>query len=182
MDFEASAQFNDEYVAQLLAQFNSTGSTADSQPPAQEAQNDALPEYALAQQALASHALFENENDRVENPTAPDSHQETFPEHSVTENTATMEAPQVENPGGSATAEPETNDHAPEKVQIPQIELPVISDSSEYEFLPGHFEVRRVISETDPVNEIYKVKLRSGEVETVCTLPLPYSHFNLDFF
>ena len=46
------------------------------------------------------------------------------------------------------------------------IDLPEIHNKDEYESLPGHFTVRRVISEHP--HDKYLVKLGSGEVELVC--------------
>lgn len=46
-----------------------------------------------------------------------------------------------------------------------EIRVPHISDTDEYEFLPGHFKVRKVIEELD--ENSYLVKLRSGETEKV---------------
>ena len=166
MDYESTTQMNDEIVAQLLAQFNSTTSGPEPQSPPQN--EDALPEYALAQQALASHALFGNAS--TEDPATHDLTQDTVPEHAVIETPQTMEGLEVDKAGGltaAQSARAETADHIPQATQLPQIEIPFLADTHEYEFLPGHFEVRCVISETDSVNEIYKVKLRSGETETV---------------
>ncbi|KAE8328355.1 PHD/FYVE-zinc-finger like domain-containing protein [Aspergillus sergii] len=49
------------------------------------------------------------------------------------------------------------------------VETPTISNSDEYDFLPGHFDVRCVISEAiETAKEpSYLVKLRSGETETM---------------
>ncbi|KAE8379677.1 PHD/FYVE-zinc-finger like domain-containing protein [Aspergillus bertholletiae] len=49
------------------------------------------------------------------------------------------------------------------------VEAPTISNSDDYDFLPGHFDVRCVISEAiETENEpSYLVKLRSGETETM---------------
>ncbi|KAH8434953.1 putative chromatin remodeling complex subunit (Chd3) [Aspergillus melleus] len=170
MDYESAAQLNDDAVAQLLAQFNNAAPTTEPQAPPQE--EDSLSEYALAQQALASHALVGSasaENSRVEDPVENDLPQDVTESASVMEITETDDTVRPTT-GRAATAE--TIDHVPRTSQLPQIEVPALSDSNEYEFLPGHFEVRCVISETDSVNEIYKVKLRSREVETVSSTQL----------
>src|SRR4051812_39545717 len=46
------------------------------------------------------------------------------------------------------------------------IDIPQIPNKDEYEYLPGHFTVDRVLSEYP--QDGYLVKLRSGEVESVC--------------
>ena len=49
------------------------------------------------------------------------------------------------------------------------VEVPSISNAEEYEFLPGHSDIRSIISETSDANQrtLYQVKLKSGEIETV---------------
>lgn len=49
------------------------------------------------------------------------------------------------------------------------VEIPTIRNPDEYEFLPGHYDVRYIISETSDEDQgtAYRVKLRSGEIETV---------------
>ncbi|KAA8649844.1 putative chromatin remodeling complex subunit (Chd3) [Aspergillus tanneri] len=52
--------------------------------------------------------------------------------------------------------------------QMPVVEIPSIANSDEYDYLPGHFDVRCVISEAvDAGKESYLVELRSGEIETI---------------
>lgn len=55
------------------------------------------------------------------------------------------------------------------------VEIPVISDTEDYEFLPGHFSVRSIISETldadQELEPIFRVELESGEIETVISKP-----------
>ena len=46
------------------------------------------------------------------------------------------------------------------------VDIPKIPNKDEYEHLPGHFTVDRVLSEYP--QDRYLVKLRSGEVELVC--------------
>ena len=46
------------------------------------------------------------------------------------------------------------------------VDIPKIPNKDEYEHLPGHFTVDRVLSEYS--QDRYLVKLRSGEVEFVC--------------
>ena len=64
----------------------------------------------------------------------------------------------------------------PSKSQL-AVETPIISNSDEYDFLPGHFDVRCVISEAIMTTKepSYLVKLRSGETETVRTLFLSHN-------
>lgn len=49
------------------------------------------------------------------------------------------------------------------------VEPPSLVDSDEYDFLPGHFDVYRVLSERYISNTpaSYQVKMRSGELQTV---------------
>ncbi|KAE8394216.1 hypothetical protein BDV23DRAFT_180013 [Aspergillus alliaceus] len=61
----------------------------------------------------------------------------------------------------------------PSKSQL-AIEIPTISNIDEYEFLPGHFQVRCIISKaTDTTNKpSYLVRLRSGETEMMSSAKL----------
>lgn len=55
------------------------------------------------------------------------------------------------------------------------VEVPAPVNSDEYEYLPGHFEAKHVIREEWDVDEdesLYKVKLRSGEVQRVSLKPI----------
>lgn len=54
--------------------------------------------------------------------------------------------------------------------KLAAVEIPAISNSEEYDFLPGHFDVHCVINEKldQGVATSYQVKLRSGELQTVC--------------
>lgn len=53
------------------------------------------------------------------------------------------------------------------------IDIPKIQNKDDYEHLPGHFMVDRVLSEYP--RDQYLVKLASGEIELVCLLKLPAS-------
>ncbi|RHZ48960.1 putative chromatin remodeling complex subunit (Chd3) [Aspergillus thermomutatus] len=56
-------------------------------------------------------------------------------------------------------------DQVPREMRLAAVEIPPVANPEEYEFLPGHFAVRYVISEiSHPINEpSYRVRLRSGE-------------------
>lgn len=60
--------------------------------------------------------------------------------------------------------------------QHPSFEIPVpmVENPSDYEYLPGHFAARRILSIdlTDPRQPMYTVRLRSGEQETVWHIQL----------
>jgi phage major head subunit gpT-like protein len=73
--------------------------------------------------------------------------------------------------------------HAPGSKKSPEppksqlaVEIPSISNSDEYDFLPGHFDVRCIIGEATAttMEPLYRVKLRSGEIELVRAIQ---SHF-----
>ncbi|KAE8349867.1 PHD/FYVE-zinc-finger like domain-containing protein [Aspergillus coremiiformis] len=75
----------------------------------------------------------------------------------------------------------QTRSHPPAPEASPEppksrlsVEIPTISNSNEYDFLPGHFHVRCVIGEaTETTNEpSYLVKLRSGETEKMSSSQL----------
>lgn len=53
--------------------------------------------------------------------------------------------------------------------KLATVEIPAISNPHEYEFLPGHRDVRYIVSETSVKNQgtMYRVKLKSGEIQTV---------------
>ncbi|KAL4896819.1 PHD/FYVE-zinc-finger like domain-containing protein [Aspergillus ambiguus] len=72
-------------------------------------------------------------------------------------------------------SKPETKSKSPEEQralgsQVIAVEVPSIPDADEYKFLPGHFDVRCVIRETN--TGLYSVKLRSGETETMTSSTL----------
>lgn len=60
--------------------------------------------------------------------------------------------------------------------KLATVEIPAISNPHEYEFLPGHHDVRCIISETSVKNQgtMYRVKLKSGEIQTI-----PLDHFRI---
>lgn len=66
---------------------------------------------------------------------------------------------------------PETTKPSPFEIVPPTVDHP-----DEYEYLPGHFAVRRIfnIDSTNPQLPRYTVRLRSGELETV--RPIRSSH------
>ncbi|KAL5361398.1 hypothetical protein BJX96DRAFT_84461 [Aspergillus floccosus] len=68
-----------------------------------------------------------------------------------------------------STSKPESHKISPEEQnalvsRVVAVEPPSISDSDEYEWLPGHFDVRCVLQEAEDA-DFYVVKLKSGEVE-----------------
>ena len=56
------------------------------------------------------------------------------------------------------------------ELKLAAVEIPTIPNSEEYDFLPGHFDVHCVINEKldQGVATSYQIKLRSGELQTVC--------------
>lgn len=71
----------------------------------------------------------------------------------------------------ATTAEPQQR---PE-LKFAGVVVPKPVNAEEYEYLPGHFEVRHVIREEWDVDEgesWYKVKLRSGEIQRVSPGPI----------
>lgn len=94
---------------------------------------------------------------------------------------------QLENTAPAALAGP-TPKHGPNyqveeapKLQLPEpakplaieIQVPPIDNPEDYEYLPGHFRVRRVmeIDSTDPNRPVYTIRLASGERITVSIIP-----------
>jgi hypothetical protein len=70
---------------------------------------------------------------------------------------------------GSLASEEEQASHRGSSPKLQNgfyVDIPKIPNKDEYEHLPGHFTVDRVLSEHS--QERYLVKLRSGEVELVC--------------
>lgn len=69
----------------------------------------------------------------------------------------------------SQPEQPLSLDQVPREMRLAAVEIPPIANPEEYEFLPGHFAVRYVISEiSHPINEpSYRVRLRSGESDIV---------------
>lgn len=54
-----------------------------------------------------------------------------------------------------------------------EIRVPVVDNPGDYEYLPGHFKVRRVlqIDSSNPERPVYIVRLASGERSTVRATP-----------
>jgi hypothetical protein len=50
-----------------------------------------------------------------------------------------------------------------------EIRVPIVDNPSDYEYLPGHFKVRRIlwIDSSNPEKPLYTVRLASGERSTV---------------
>ena len=74
---------------------------------------------------------------------------------------------EVEERDGLASEEEQASQHGPSPELQNEffIDIPKIPNKDEYEHLPGHFTVDRVLSEYS--QDRYLVKLRSGEVELV---------------
>ncbi|OJJ40391.1 hypothetical protein ASPWEDRAFT_33774 [Aspergillus wentii DTO 134E9] len=82
--------------------------------------------------------------------------------------TATAEPNGEPQPTSQPAVTPPPQAQAQSKLYMASVEVPGIASYEEYEFIPGHFDVRRVISEiSDADRFLYKIELRSGEVETV---------------
>lgn len=66
----------------------------------------------------------------------------------------------------SMASEEQTRD--PE-IRLVAVEVPKIENSEEYEYLPGHFDVRYITSEKlgEDGEALYTVRLQSGEIQTV---------------
>ena len=80
-------------------------------------------------------------------------------------------ADQIQQTAQLATAETQPQ---PE-LKFVGVEVPVLVNHEEYEYLPGHFEVKHVIREQWDVDEgesLFKVTLRSGEVQRVSLKPI----------
>ncbi|EPS33346.1 hypothetical protein PDE_08308 [Penicillium oxalicum 114-2] len=76
---------------------------------------------------------------------------------------------QLENTAPAALAGP-TPKHGPSYQPLAiEIQVPPIDNPEDYEYLPGHFRVRRVmeIDSTDPNRPVYTIRLASGERITV---------------
>lgn len=62
-----------------------------------------------------------------------------------------------------------------EMTNIPDIEIrvPVVDNPGDYEYLPGHFKVRRIlrVDSSNPERALYTVRLASGERSTVRATP-----------
>lgn len=54
-----------------------------------------------------------------------------------------------------------------------EIHVPMVDNPSDYEYLPGHFKVRRIlrVDSSDPERPLYTVRLASGERSTVRATP-----------
>ncbi|KAI9932811.1 hypothetical protein MW887_009063 [Aspergillus wentii] len=82
--------------------------------------------------------------------------------------TATAEPNGEPQPTSQPAVTPPPQAQAQSKLYMASVEVPGIASYEEYEFIPGHFDVRRVISEISDADKfLYKIELRSGEVETV---------------
>jgi hypothetical protein len=56
------------------------------------------------------------------------------------------------------------------------VEIPTFSNLEEYEWLPGHFNVRYIIEEVSSeasLEPLYRSKLESGETQVVCISFVP---------
>lgn len=64
-----------------------------------------------------------------------------------------------------------TEDGQPSGLKLAAVEIPAVVNWEEYENLPGHSAVRYIISEEqdDDGDVVYKVRMRSSELQTVRT-------------
>lgn len=64
-----------------------------------------------------------------------------------------------------------TEDGQPSELKLAAVEIPAVVNGEEYENLPGHSAVRYIISEEqdDDGDVVYKVRMRSSELQTVRT-------------
>ena len=55
------------------------------------------------------------------------------------------------------------------RVSTIEIAVPNVDNPDDYEYLPGHFAIRRILRlvSDDPKNPVYAVRLQSGELEMV---------------
>lgn len=62
-----------------------------------------------------------------------------------------------------------------------EIRVPIVDNPGDYEYLPGHFKVRRImwIDSSNPEKPLYTVRLASGERSTVRA---PFLHGILDLY
>lgn len=78
-------------------------------------------------------------------------------------------------PGSQQQVEQVQQPREPEMTNFPDIEIrvPVFDNPGDYEYLPGHFKVRRVlrIDSSNPERPLYTVRLASGERSTVRAMP-----------
>jgi hypothetical protein len=79
------------------------------------------------------------------------------------------------DPGSLQQVEQVQQPREPELTKFPDIEIrvPVVDNPGDYEYLPGHFKVRRVlrIDSSNPERPLYTVHLASGERSTVRATP-----------
>jgi chromodomain-helicase-DNA-binding protein 4 len=93
---------------------------------------------------------------------------------------AAQQLSQVEDPSfhavltagdtGQETRESRDSESSPAREAPPfEIVPPVVSNSNDYEYLPGHFAVHRILELDSSIAEkpLYTVRLQSGERETV---------------
>lgn len=79
-------------------------------------------------------------------------------------------------PGSQQQVEQVLQPREPGLMKFPDIEIrvPIVDNPSDYEYLPGHFMVRRIlrIDSSNPEKPLYIVRLASGERATVRATPL----------
>lgn len=92
-------------------------------------------------------------------------------------------------PGPATTANESRSQHHNKEVQQLQepepmksynieIRVPIVDNPGDYEYLPGHFEVRCIlrVDSSNPERPLYTVRLASGERATVRTTPSYIKH------
>lgn len=73
-------------------------------------------------------------------------------------------------------------DETPER-RLLAVEVPKVENSEEYEYLPGHFDVRYITrKKLDKDGEaLYTVRLQSGEIQTVSSRSCNFDCITLKF-
>ena len=162
MEWSYPVDYGDELVKDLLSQFNNSTPMGDPQVPDGQPQptqvpHETQPETFQQAQFDATRNVQSRSYDTQpggDEGAQPESFQPVQPEGQL------QNALQL-----SATSE---QAQQPE-IRLVAVEVPKLENSEEYEYLPGHFDVRYIINEKwDEEGEaMYTVRLRSGELQTV---------------
>lgn len=153
MEWNQPRDFGDDLVADLMSQFNCHGAKAI--PQASPGQPEEPPEDSQLQK-------FEHVRPEVTYEPQPEYVPVSQPENS-------HEAQSEDQPQDALQQSATSEQGQLSESRLAAVKIPEIVNSEGYEYFPGHFEVRYVMKEDwdDEGEAWYKVRLRSGEIQTV---------------
>lgn len=166
MEYSYPVDHGDDLVADLLSQFNNgmpggNPQVPDGQPQPTQAPREARPE---TQPETFQCAQLDTARDIQ----SSSGHAQCGGSEGVQSESLQLEQPEGQLQSALQLSATSKQAHQPE-ARLVAVKVPRVENREEYEYLPGHSEVRHIISEQwdNEGDATYTVRLRSGELQTV---------------